>query len=68
MSHYPAGARPDEAISWGKLRLDSKPAKIYADATILFPLLVSQTFAKLTPEERQARGDSRAAARSARSS
>lgn len=50
-----AGARPDEAISWGKLRPESKPVKIHGDATILFPLLISQTFAKLTAEQRTER-------------
>lgn len=41
-----SGARPDEAVSWGKIRMDAKPVKVHGDATILFPLLVSQTFAK----------------------
>ncbi|TPX36695.1 hypothetical protein SmJEL517_g01225 [Synchytrium microbalum] len=41
-----AGARPDEAVSWGKIRASAKPVKVYADATIVFPLVVSQTFAK----------------------
>lgn len=41
-----AGARPDEAVSWGKIKADAKPVKIYADATLVFPLLVAQTFAK----------------------
>ncbi|KAF9428553.1 hypothetical protein BGZ94_001992 [Podila epigama] len=41
-----AGARPDEAVSWGKIRLDGKSVKVYTDATIAFPLIVSQTFAK----------------------
>lgn len=41
-----AGARPDEAVSWGKIKSTAKPVKIYADATIVFPLLVAQTFAK----------------------
>jgi deoxyhypusine synthase len=41
-----SGARPDEAKSWGKIRIDSKPVKVYADASFVFPLLVSQTFAK----------------------
>ena len=41
-----SGARPDEAVSWGKIRIDAKPVKIYADATLVFPLLVAQTFAK----------------------
>ena len=44
-----AGASPDEAISWGKIRLDAKPVKVWGDATIIFPLLVSQTFAKHHP-------------------
>ena len=41
-----SGARPDEAVSWGKIRMDATPVKVYADATIVFPLIVSQTFAK----------------------
>jgi deoxyhypusine synthase len=41
-----SGARPDEAVSWGKIRADARPVKVYGDATILFPLLVSQTFAR----------------------
>ncbi|CAB1342429.1 unnamed protein product, partial [Coregonus sp. 'balchen'] len=34
------GARPDEAVSWGKIRMDAKPVKVYADASIVFPLLI----------------------------
>mmetsp|Transcript_11526 Transcript_11526/g.27070 ORF Transcript_11526/g.27070 Transcript_11526/m.27070 type:complete len:448 (-) Transcript_11526:166-1509(-) len=41
-----SGASPDEAISWGKIRLTAKPVKVSCDATIAFPLIVSQTFAK----------------------
>ncbi|XP_072255576.1 deoxyhypusine synthase [Pyxicephalus adspersus] len=41
-----AGARPDEAVSWGKIRMDANPVKVYADATLVFPLLVAQTFAQ----------------------
>ncbi|XP_013199215.2 probable deoxyhypusine synthase [Amyelois transitella] len=41
-----AGARPDEAVSWGKIRMNATPVKLYADATLVFPLLVAQTFAK----------------------
>jgi deoxyhypusine synthase len=41
-----AGARPDEAVSWGKIRTDARPVKVQCDASIAFPLLVSQTFAK----------------------
>ena len=41
-----SGARPDEAVSWGKIRTDATPVKVHGDASILFPLLISQTFAK----------------------
>ena len=41
-----SGARPDEAVSWGKIRADATAVKVHGDASILFPLLVSQTFAK----------------------
>ena len=41
-----SGARPDEAVSWGKIRTDASPVKVCADATLVFPLLVAQTFAK----------------------
>lgn len=40
------GASPDEAISWGKIRITADPVKVCAEATIAFPLIVSQTFAK----------------------
>ncbi|CAH4037440.1 probable deoxyhypusine synthase [Pieris brassicae] len=41
-----SGARPDEAVSWGKIKSNATPIKLYADATLVFPLLVAQTFAK----------------------
>lgn len=41
-----SGARPDEAISWGKIKINANPVKVYCEASIAFPLLVSQTFAK----------------------
>ncbi|PSC72807.1 Deoxyhypusine synthase [Micractinium conductrix] len=41
-----SGARPDEAVSWGKIRADATPVKVHGDASILFPLIISQTFAK----------------------
>nr|XP_046271260.1 deoxyhypusine synthase [Scatophagus argus] len=40
-----SGARPDEAVSWGKIRADAKPVKVHADVSLVFPLLVAQTFA-----------------------
>jgi deoxyhypusine synthase len=29
-----SGARPDEAVSWGKIRIDAKPVKVGADNRI----------------------------------
>lgn len=43
-----SGASPDEAVSWGKIRIDARPVKVCVDATIAFPLIVSQTFLKAT--------------------
>ncbi|KAG8007042.1 Deoxyhypusine synthase, partial [Nibea albiflora] len=48
-----SGARPDEAVSWGKIRTDAKPvihcsvlcSQVYADASLVFPLIVAETFA-----------------------
>lgn len=69
-----SGARPDEAVSWGKIRADAEsvkvshpiliricilrvsltrevasarvPFQVYADATLVFPLVVAATFGK----------------------
>jgi len=41
-----AGALPEEAISWGKLSPNAETIKVYGDATILFPILIAETFAK----------------------
>ncbi|CAO1314410.1 unnamed protein product [Diamesa hyperborea] len=46
-----AGARPDEAVSWGKIRKEATPVKIYAEASLILPLLVGQTFAKYHYEQ-----------------
>jgi deoxyhypusine synthase len=60
-----AGARPDEAVSWGKIKIDGDSVKViwsrhendwmvltrelqvYAEATVVFPLIVAATFAKV---------------------
>lgn len=39
-----SGAYPDEAVSWGKISTKSKSIKIFADATIIFPLIVAKAF------------------------
>ncbi|KAG8930039.1 Deoxyhypusine synthase [Tulasnella sp. 418] len=41
-----SGARPDEAVSWGKIRAGAESVKVFADATLVFPMLVAATFAK----------------------
>lgn len=40
------GALPEEAVSWGKILPKSDYVKIYAEASLVFSLIVSQTFAK----------------------
>eukprot|EP00891_Asterochloris_glomerata_P002563 jgi/Astpho2/2563/Aster-04272 len=52
-----SGARPDEAVSWGKIKADARPVKVCGDASILFPLLISQTFAKLKTVQHVADGN-----------
>ncbi|KAK2882579.1 Deoxyhypusine synthase [Arthroderma sp. PD_2] len=41
-----AGARPDEAVSWGKIKANADSVKVYAEATVVFPLIVAATFAR----------------------
>lgn len=42
-----AGARPDEAVSWGKIKAGADSVKVYAEATVAFPLIVASTFARV---------------------
>lgn len=48
-----SGATLDEAVSWGKIRAGARPVKVHGDASLLFPLLVSQTFAKKVAERKR---------------
>jgi deoxyhypusine synthase len=41
-----SGARPDEAVSWGKIKMDAKPVKVWAEATLVLPILIGETFVK----------------------
>ncbi len=41
-----AGARPDEAVSWGKIKTGADSVKVYAEATMVFPVIVAATFVK----------------------
>ncbi|MCJ1291976.1 Deoxyhypusine synthase [Xylographa carneopallida] len=61
-----AGARPDEAVSWGKIKIGADSVKViflhpecaktthkrqvYAEATVVFPLIVAATFARANPQ------------------
>ena len=39
-----AGAGPEEAISWGKIKPGTQAVKVWADASIVFPMLVAGAF------------------------
>lgn len=41
-----SGAKPTEALSWGKLMLDAEYAKIYSEVSLVLPMLVAATFKK----------------------
>ena len=41
-----AGAEPDEAVTWKKIALKGETVKVHGDATILFPILVAESFGK----------------------
>jgi deoxyhypusine synthase len=36
-----SGAKPDEAVSWGKIKADACRVKVTGDATLIFPLLIA---------------------------
>ncbi|MBI2582493.1 deoxyhypusine synthase [Candidatus Woesearchaeota archaeon] len=42
-----SGARVEEAISWGKVKVNAPSVKIHCDATIVFPLLVAGSFVEV---------------------
>ena len=48
-----SGAKPTEALSWGKLRLDSEYAKIYGDANLVAPLLIAGSVLRNTEKYRR---------------
>lgn len=45
-----AGARPDEAVSWGKIKVNAESVKVHAEVTLVFPIVVAETFAKYKDE------------------
>ena len=46
-----SGARVEEAITWGKVKVNAPSVKIHCDATIVFPLLVAGGFTSLPDPE-----------------
>lgn len=40
------GAEPDESVACGKIKPEATPVKIHGEATLIFRLLVGETFAK----------------------
>ncbi len=41
-----AGARPDEAKSWGKIKPDCQAVKVYAECSLVVPILIGETFVR----------------------
>ena len=41
-----SGAYPDESIAAGKIKPEATPVKIFCDATLILPLVISETFCK----------------------
>ena len=48
-----AGARPDEAISWGKIKPNASSVKVFAEATVVVPLIVAGSFARASEPSAQ---------------
>lgn len=46
-----SGARPDEAVSWGKISLEAKPVKLYSEISLVLPMIVAGTFSKFLAEK-----------------
>ena len=45
-----SGAKASEAYTWSKLRIKGKYVKVFSEATLVFPILVAETFAKRQQE------------------
>lgn len=48
-----AGANCEEAISWGKIKSSATPVKIHSEVSLVFPILVAETFARYLEERRR---------------
>ena len=55
-----AGARPDEAVSWGKIKPTTKGGrgmiKLHAEVTVVFPMIVAATWAQPEKKSREDKG------------
>jgi deoxyhypusine synthase len=47
------GARPDEAVSWGKIRKTGTSCKVYSEVAAVFPLLVQMTYGEVLAREQK---------------
>ena len=52
-----SGARPDEAISWGKIKANAKHVKVYSETSLVLPIIVAQTFAKYHDEAKKTKDE-----------
>lgn len=43
-----SGANPDESIAAGKIKTEATPVKLFCEATLIFPLLLAETFLKFS--------------------
>lgn len=41
-----AGARPEEALSWGKIGQNAKYIKVYSEFTLVLPIIMAECFAR----------------------
>ena len=41
-----SGADPSEAVSWGKIAVGAQSVKVFAEATIVLPIIIGETFCR----------------------
>jgi deoxyhypusine synthase len=41
-----SGAKCDEAVSWGKIKIEAESVKIYSEISLVLPIIVAETFYK----------------------
>ena len=50
-----SGAGPDEAVSWGKIKVTAESVKVHADASLVFPLIIGAVFLPEAKRQREAK-------------